>query len=447
MSIETLSKNEPIKPKKKDKRPFIVIALLVIGISYFSYNKFLNKPNMDKIEANGTLEATEIQISSEVAGRIENIAFEEGDKIKKNQLLAIVNDEVYKTQVLQAKANFLANQSKYQSLKVGARKEEVDQAALLKDQSEKLLLGSNKSYYDSKELYDNRSVTKQQLDSAETQYKTSKNQYETAKANLEQLKSSFKITKSNLLRTKDLYTKQSISTQQLDTAQNQFDIVSAQLKMAEQNLNQSKTLMDGAERNFKNVQNIYENRAQQKLQLHSAEVQKEVAESNLEISKKKLDLIKAQAKKEDLESLKGIALQADAGVKLAQIQLDKTKIKSNVEGIVLTKSVEKGEVVNQGSVIATIADLSKMWLRVYVPEYQVNLLKIGQSVNIKTDSAPDKTFTGKIIQIASKAEFTPRNVQTKEERVNQVFGVKIAIANNSLELKSGVPADVEINLK
>lgn len=447
MSIENVAKNEPIKPKKKDKRPFILIALVIVGIAYFSYNKFFHKINTGKIEANGTLEATEIQISSEVAGRIENIAFEEGYKIKKNQLLAIVNDEIYKTQVLQAKANFLANQSKYQSLKVGARKEEVDQASLLKDQSEKLLLGSNKSYYDSKELYENRSITKQQLDTAETQYKTSKNQYETAKANLEQLKSSFKITKSNLLRTKDLYNKQSISTQQLDTAQNQFDIVSAQLKMAEQNLNQSKTLMDGAERNFKNVQNIYENRAQQKLQLHSAEVQKEVAESNLEISKKKLDLIKAQAKKEDLESLKSVALQADAGVKLAQIQLDKTKIKSNVEGIVITKSVEKGEVVNQGSVIATIADLSNMWLRVYVPEYQVNLLKIGQNVNIKTDSSPDKTFTGKIIQISSKAEFTPRNVQTKEERVNQVFGVKIAIANNNLELKSGVPADVEISLK
>lgn len=435
------------KIKKNDKKTFILFILVIISLTYFFYYRFFTNIKTNKIEANGTLEATEIQISSEVSGRIEKVAFEEGDKIKINQLLAIVNDDIYKTQVLQAKANFLANQSKYQSLKVGARKEEIEQVALLKEQSEKLLLGSNKNYYDSKELYDNRSVPKQQLDSAETQYKTSKNQYETAKANLEQLKSSFKITKSNLLRTKDLYNKQSISTQQLDTAQNQFDIVSAQLKMAEQNLNQSKTLMAGAERNFKNVQNIYENRAQQKLQLHSAEVQKEVAESNLEISKKKLDLIKAQAKKEDLDSLKSITMQADAGVKLAQIQLDKTKIKSNVEGIVITKSIENGEVVNQGSVIATIANLSKMWLRVYVPEYQVNLLKIGQNVNIKTDSSPDKIFTGKIIQISSKAEFTPRNVQTKEERVNQVFGVKIAITNNNLELKAGVPADVEISLK
>lgn len=435
------------KIKKNDKKTFILFILVIISLTYFFYYRFFTNIKTNKIEANGTLEATEIQISSEVSGRIEKVAFEEGDKIKINQLLAIVNDDIYKNQVLQAKANFLANQSKYQSLKVGARKEEIEQVALLKEQSEKLLLGSNKNYYDSKELYDNRSVPKQQLDSAETQYKTSKNQYETAKANLEQLKSSFKITKSNLLRTKDLYNKQSISTQQLDTAQNQFDIVSAQLKMAEQNLNQSKTLMAGAERNFKNVQNIYENRAQQKLQLHSAEVQKEVAESNLEISKKKLDLIKAQAKKEDLDSLKSITMQADAGVKLAQIQLDKTKIKSNVEGIVITKSIEKGEIVNQGSLIATIADLSKIWLRVYVPEYQVNLLKIGQNVNIKTDSSPDKIFTGKIIQISSKAEFTPRNVQTKEERVNQVFGVKIAITNNNLELKAGVPADVEISLK
>ncbi len=204
--------------------------------------------------------------------------------------------------------------------------------------------------------------------------------------------------------------------------------------------------MEGAEKNLKNMKNIYENRAQQMLQLHSAEVQKEVAESNLEISQKKLELVKSSAKTEDLEALNSIALQAEAGVKLAQLQLDKTKIKTNVEGILLIKSVEKGELVNQGTNIATLADLSKIWLRVYVPEYQVNLVKIGKIVSIKTDSFPNRIFSGKITQISSKAEFTPKNVQTKEERVNQVFGIKILIPNEKLELKAGVPADVEIKI-
>ncbi|MEK7431759.1 MAG: efflux RND transporter periplasmic adaptor subunit [Cyanobacteriota bacterium] len=444
MSLDTFDKE---KSKKNIPFPLFIIILIVLSwLSYTAYKKLKPIVLIDKIEVNGTLEATEIQISSEVSGRVENFPFEEGDLIKKDQVLATINSDIYKNQLLQAKANFLANKAKYNSLKSGARKEEIEQADLLKAQSEKVLSGSTKSYNDSKEIYDNRSITKQQVDNAETQYKTSKNQYESSKANIDLLKSSLTVTKNNFERTKGLYNKQSISKQQLDLAQNQLDIILAQLKIGEQSLIQTRVSMEGAEKNLKNMKNIYENRAQQMLQLHSAEVQKEVAESNLEISQKKLELVKSSAKTEDLEALNSIALQAEVGVKLAQLQLDKTKIKTNVEGILLIKSVEKGELVNQGTNIATLADLSKIWLRVYVPEYQINLVKIGKTVSIKTDSFPNRIFSGKITQISSKAEFTPKNVQTKEERVNQVFGVKILIPNEKLELKAGVPADVEIKI-
>lgn len=438
--------SETNQKNKLSPKPFIIGLVVIIFTSYYFYNQAKANKILDKIEANGILEATEIQISSEVVGLVENFPFEEGDKINKEQVLATINSDIYKAQLNQAKANLLANKARYKSLKVGAKKEEIEQADLLKKQSEQVLSGSNKTYIDSKELYENRSLTKQQLDNADTQYKTSKNQYETSKANLEQLKSSFKISKTNLDRSKDLYQKQSISQQQLDTAQNQFDIVSAQLKIAEQTLHQTKTLMQGYEINLKNMKAIYENRAQQKLQLHNAEVQKEIAESNVEISKKKLDLVKSIAKKEDLDTLDAGVFQAEEGVKLAKLQLEKTKIKSKVEGILLIKSVEQGELVGQGSSIATLADLSKIWLRVYIPENQINLIKLGQDVEIKTDSFKDKVFKGKIIQISSKAEFTPKNVQTKEERVNQVFGVKILVPNPNLTLKAGVPADVEIKL-
>src|SRR4030042_6013477 len=98
-------------------------------------------------------------------------------------------------------------------------------------------------------------------------------------------------------------------------------------------------------------------------------------------------------------------------------------------GVVLERMVSVGEIAPPNSSLLTIADLAQVTLTVYVPENQIGLVKVGQEVRVKVDSYPERTFDAQVIQIASRAEFTPKNVQTKEERVSTVFAVKIRIPN------------------
>ncbi|OPZ86699.1 MAG: putative multidrug resistance protein EmrK [bacterium ADurb.Bin429] len=112
----------------------------------------------------------------------------------------------------------------------------------------------------------------------------------------------------------------------------------------------------------------------------------------------------------------------------------------------MLRNVEPGELVTPGQPIVRVAELRQVWLRVYVPEPQMGRIKLGQRAEITTDTYPTKRYAGTVIEIAQQPEFTPKNVQTKGERVKLVFGVKIAIENPEQELKPGMPADAVIRV-
>jgi HlyD family secretion protein len=108
--------------------------------------------------------------------------------------------------------------------------------------------------------------------------------------------------------------------------------------------------------------------------------------------------------------------------------------------------MEPGELVTPGAPIVRLAALDSVWLKVYIPEPEMGRVKLGQSAQVTSDSYPDKQYAGRVIEISQEAEFTPKNVQTKEERVKQVFWVKIGVDNPDRELKPGMPADAEISV-
>ena len=125
-------------------------------------------------------------------------------------------------------------------------------------------------------------------------------------------------------------------------------------------------------------------------------------------------------------------------------QIEKSKIVNPIKGTVLAKYAEPNEVTAFGKPIYKIADISEMTLRVYVSETQLPNIKIGQNVNVKIDAQKEmKSFPGTISWIASSAEFTPKIVQTKEERVNLVYAVKVTVKNDG-SLKIGMPAEMWI---
>ncbi len=138
--------------------------------------------------------------------------------------------------------------------------------------------------------------------------------------------------------------------------------------------------------------------------------------------------------------------QAHENVAMSQIRLDYTTLKAPLSGVILVRQAELGEVVSPGTPVYTLADLDHIWVRVYVPETDLGRIKWGQQVSVGTDTYPTKRYHGRVSFISSEAEFTPKSVQTDEERVTLVYRVKVDIDNTNHELKPGMPADVYIPL-
>ncbi|MFH1238979.1 MAG: efflux RND transporter periplasmic adaptor subunit [bacterium] len=128
----------------------------------------------------------------------------------------------------------------------------------------------------------------------------------------------------------------------------------------------------------------------------------------------------------------------------AQKVKDNFIIVSPMSGTVILQELFPGEVVTPGSPIITLADLNNLWVKIYIPEANIGKVKLGAQAEVVVDSFPNYVFPGEVIHISSKAEFIPKNIQTKEERVTQVFAVKVAVKNIEDKLKIGLPADVYI---
>jgi HlyD family secretion protein len=133
--------------------------------------------------------------------------------------------------------------------------------------------------------------------------------------------------------------------------------------------------------------------------------------------------------------------QAEAALTLLDVQLAKTQVVAPSNGIVTRRAVNPGELATPNAVLLTISQLDPVELTIYVPETRLGDIQLGSEMSVQVDSFPNRIFQGKIIHISNVAEFTPRNVQSKEERVNTVFAVKLQIPNAKQELKAGMPAD------
>jgi HlyD family secretion protein len=131
---------------------------------------------------------------------------------------------------------------------------------------------------------------------------------------------------------------------------------------------------------------------------------------------------------------------------MTEAQLADTTIVSPIDGVVLLKAAESGEVVAAGTTIVSIGDLDHPWLRAYVNEPDLGKVHLGGTVSLSTDSFPGKKYEGRISFISSEAEFTPKQIQTKEERVKLVYRLKIEVDNTAHELKNNMPVDAEIAL-
>jgi len=171
--------------------------------------------------------------------------------------------------------------------------------------------------------------------------------------------------------------------------------------------------------------------------------------ANLNNAKKNMDRVRelfrsGSVSKKDFDNMETMYRMAKAANEQINAVIDNAVIASPIDGVVLEKNLEIGEIAFPGTPVLTVADIKDTWIRIYVNEKQLGLVKLGQKAEISVDSFPDKKFIGKVVSISNKAEFTPKTIQTRDERVKLMFAVKIAVPNQDQQLKPGMPADAFI---
>lgn len=172
-----------------------------------------------------------------------------------------------------------------------------------------------------------------------------------------------------------------------------------------------------------------------------------VAVGQYRASQERLKLLQSGYRPATIQAARAQLAEAQAAVEAARILLGDLRATAPVEGMVTRTHAEKGETLAAGRPMATITDISKPWVRVYIPESLIGLVRIGAPARIKVDTFPGRDFAGRVSYVSPQAEFTPKNVQTQEERVKLVFAVNVAMDNPEGALKPGMPADVSIDAR
>lgn len=219
------------------------------------------------------------------------------------------------------------------------------------------------------------------------------------------------------------------------------------ISLAKEQLNQAQLNYDLAASDFDRMKNLFAEQAITKKQFEDVEGRFNIAKSQLNSANENLKKIKNISRPEEIAQIKAGFQNSEANVELIKKQISDSHITAPIDGFIVDRYVEMGESINYGSSLFKLSDLSLVELVVYINEENLGKVKLGQNVEITTDSYSDKVYEGKVIFISPEAEFTPKNIQTKDERTKLVFAVKIEVPNSEFELKAGMPADARIKIK
>lgn len=501
-----------------------VVILLFFALLFFHGCSMKN----NKIEASGTVEATEINMAAKVSGRLENFA-KEGQKVKKGEKIIWLDREELLQQVAQAEAAFRAagiqlgqskksvelqtsqvqNQIKIAQSGLSSAEAQVNQTIsgsnLQITQTDTQLTQAKAKFEESLSAYE-QAKKAFELQIADTESKISQAQAnydgvssklqmllngarpqerEQTRAAYEQALSNYENSAKDLERAKNLFKEGVIPQQQLDKAQTLYDNVSAALEIAKeqmslvqegprseeievarQNVAQAEAVLESAKATEKLVeqkkkqveialQQVEEAKAALELagagglqndiktqQVNIARAQYEQAQSNYKLARDNWKTV--EIKKKDVEAAKALLEQKEAALNLARTQLNNSIVLSPINGTVKLKVSEIGELVPAGSTILKLVDLENIWISVYIPEDKYGKIKLNDKVRVTVDSWPGEVFDGYVSYIASEAQFTPKSIQTKQDRTTLTYEVKVTVNNKEQKLIPGMPADVEI---
>jgi HlyD family secretion protein len=235
----------------------------------------------------------------------------------------------------------------------------------------------------------------------------------------------------------------------LTMAKQQYDLLvkgarNEDLKVAEEGVKQAEANFNLAKLALDRTQKLITDHSVSQSQMDAAQTQYDVAHAQFQSAQQNLEKMQHYARPEEIRSAAAQVEQAQAALDYATISLEHSYLISPMDGMVLERLVEVGDYANLGTPIYTVSDLRMMKMTVYVSEVQLARIRLGDEAKVVLDGMSDRPFSGKVIYISPTAEFTPKNVETKEDRIKLVFAVKIGIANPENYLKAGLPADASI---
>jgi len=211
----------------------------------------------------------------------------------------------------------------------------------------------------------------------------------------------------------------------------EIDVNSANAKEA---ISQAEENFENMKKRYQRIKTLYEQGSTTQQQMDDIETQYKATRTAL------------TSARNGLKALNMKKQQLDAQLKLIESQISDGTIDAPVSGVIVDKFVERGEVVALGLPVVSLVNLDELWIKLYVVETQLGHVKLGESADITIDSHPEKVFKGTVVWISPQAEFTPKNVQTKEARADLVYAVKITVPNPDRILKIGMPADIELKI-
>ncbi len=371
----------------KMKLLILILLLLLCAGAYGLFNNARPAADENSRVYSGTVEVIEVLPSFQVSGKIEEVSFEEGQAVKAGQVLAVIDSTELSQQAARARANLEFARSRLAPLQTQARYLEENVKARIdaaRASLEKVTSGPR-----SQEL-------------------------EGARQSVYQAQAEARLARERADRAVRLYSQEVLPLVKRDEALRRAEAAEAALRRTEEAL-------DLAEEG-------------------SRPEDVRIAEASLASSQAERETVK-RARMEVISAQRQVRL-AQAEADLAATRLGHATARSPIDGVVLSKNIEVGEVVFPGSPIASIADLSTVLVRFYLEEAHLGRLNLGDTVSLRSDSYPGETFTGTVSFLSDRAEFTPKTVQTIEERTKLVFLAKATAANPGRRLKPGMPVDV-----
>ena len=382
--------------------PIVLVALAVGG--YFLYRNYGGeKSNVIKIS--GNIELEQVNIGFKTSGRVIERTVNEGDNVTKGEVIARLDRD----QLVQQRAREMASLREAE-----ANLAETRTGVDMSTRSSQADLDGRQADADTAEsrLKELKSGSRpQEITGATEATAAAQAEYDRAKKDWD--------------RSQKLHTDDDISTAQYELSQRTFLSAESSLKQAKDREALTKEGSRSEDIDQANAQLI---RARAAIRGSQA--------NGLDVKRRQEDVMAKQAEIE----------RENAQIALIDAQLADTTAVSPIAGVVLVKSVDVGEVVAPGTAVVSVGDLDHPWLRAYIPETDLGRVKLGAKVNVRTDSFPGRIFNGKVTFISSDAEFTPKQIQTADERVKLVYRIKIEVDNPQHELKSNMPADAEISV-